>query len=136
MRRGHTRARRDRVGEAASDRAVDPVSELDPGASTAPPHLLGAGTGMRFVLLLVLVAASTIAMMSDHIVLRRFLGDPNNDTLGCQLAAGYDPGAPWWQNFTALSGGNGAAFTRCASWRRRQDARQPADTTRASGPGK
>ncbi|HTF52676.1 MAG TPA: hypothetical protein VK735_34955 [Pseudonocardia sp.] len=61
-----------------------------------------------------LVAASTVSMMSDHIVLRRLLGDPNNDSAGCNIAAGRDPGGTFWGSFTALAGRNAEALKACA----------------------
>jgi hypothetical protein len=76
-------------------------------------HALGSGTGLRFVLLVVLVATSTVAMMSDNIVWRPFLGDPNNDSARCNLAAGYDPGGSIWSNAVALGGRNADALAAC-----------------------
>lgn len=74
-------------------------------------HVLGAGTTLRFVLLLVLVTASSASMMEDHIIIRRFLGDPNNDILGCQLAAGFDPESTFWN--TAFHHRNNQALDAC-----------------------
>jgi hypothetical protein len=92
----------------------DPAGEDEPAHADAAVHALGSGTGLRFVLLVALVAASTVSMMSDHIVLRRLLGDPNNDSAGCNIAAGRDPGGTFWGNGTALAGRNAEALKACA----------------------
>ncbi|OZM83682.1 M48 family metalloprotease [Pseudonocardia sp. MH-G8] len=84
-----------------------------PPPPPSPVHALGSGTGLRFVLLMVLVVASTVAMMSEHVVLRRLLGDPNNDSAGCNLAAGYDPSGAYWGNVAALAGRNAEALESC-----------------------
>lgn len=89
------------------------AGEDDPAEADPAVHALGSGTGLRFVLLVVLVTASTVSMMSDHIVLRRFLGDPHNDVAGCNIAAGFDPGGTYWENFTAVIGRNAAALEAC-----------------------
>jgi Zn-dependent protease with chaperone function len=76
---------------------------------------LGSATSLRFVLLLVLVTASTLAMMSDHILLRRILGDPNNHVMGCNFAAGFDPEGTTWGNLAALAGRNAPALDACSA---------------------
>ncbi|MCH6164071.1 M48 family metalloprotease [Pseudonocardia alaniniphila] len=85
----------------------------DPAEPAAGVHALGSGTGLRFVLLVVLVAASTVAMMRTHIVLLHFLGDPNNDIAGCNIAAGFDPGGSFMGNLSAVGGRNSAALNAC-----------------------
>jgi hypothetical protein len=83
------------------------------GRRARPGEVLGSGTRLRFVLLLFLVATSTVSMIPGHVVLRYVLGDPNNDVLGCYAAAGFDPGGAMWGNFTALAGRNAAALEAC-----------------------
>jgi Zn-dependent protease with chaperone function len=76
-------------------------------------RVLGAGTTLRFGLLLVLFTVSSASMMWDHIILRRLLGDPNNDGFGCTLAGGYDPEVGDATNFGAMMGHNAQPLDAC-----------------------
>jgi Zn-dependent protease with chaperone function len=76
-------------------------------------HVLGAGTTLRFALLLVLFTISSGSMMGDHIILWRFLGDPHDDVLGCMLASGYDPVAGFHTAARATLGHNAQPYKAC-----------------------
>ncbi len=75
--------------------------------------VLGSGTALRFVLLVVLVAASTVVMAPAHPALSPLVADLRNGTYGCLFAAGFDPSGPSSTNSAAMFGRNSPALTAC-----------------------
>jgi Zn-dependent protease with chaperone function len=74
-------------------------------------HALGAGTTLRFVLLLVFFTVSSAAMISD---LLQLLHDPANNSLGCMLASGWDPEGAFRANIESTIGHNSQAYKTCS----------------------
>ncbi|MFD0164808.1 hypothetical protein ACFVJH_11700 [Streptomyces decoyicus] len=61
---------------------------LPPRSGTVDERILGAGTGLRFALLLVLFLTSSATVTSKII---ESLADPRSIRVGCALAAGGNP---------------------------------------------
>lgn len=87
---------------------------MEPRRRDAGVNALGSGTGLRFVLLVVLVSASTVAIVPDHPALAPLI-DPRNDMSGCLIAAGFDPTGTEWGNIAATLGRNNAALDACVA---------------------
>src|SRR6202008_4214250 len=61
-------------------------------ARSVDQRVLGAGTTVRFGLLLALLLAASASAISDFLAR---IADPNNDGFGCILASGGDPSGDW-----------------------------------------
>lgn len=83
------------------------------GREAIDTRFFASGAALRLLLLVVLVAASTVTMLDNHLFLTRLLGDPLNDTFGCEMAAGFDPTASPMANVAALAGVNSTALQTC-----------------------
>ena len=80
-------------------------------ARSVDQRVLGAGTTVRFGLLVVLLLAASATAISGFV---DWLADSDNDALGCSLAAGYDPSGSWLANmFGPVSAGAEAALSAC-----------------------
>ncbi|MGW2700055.1 M48 family metallopeptidase [Streptomyces sp. NPDC001340] len=88
--------------EAAEPRRAPVPSAPDPGA-------LPAGTTLRFLVLVVAMAAATLEMLRD--ILRPY--PAQNVEFLCEFAAGYDPGGNLIDNVTR-SNAQAAAIKECA----------------------
>ena len=88
----------------------------DPDAPAAvDTRLFASGAVVRFVLLVVLIVASTATLVPGNILFAGLLGDPGNDAFGCQMAAGFDPTEDYAANEAALDGVNAPAFHACVA---------------------
>lgn len=67
----------------------------------------------RLLLLVVFVVTSVVTLMPGHALLSAAFGDPLNDTLACQYAAGFDPGGTFGANQATLGGTNSRALADC-----------------------
>lgn len=79
-------------------------------AKSLDDRVLGAGTTLRFVLLLMMFAAGSAAMTSNVVTL---VTDPGNMDTGCLLADGVNPAGGLWSGLAALDYGNDTALSRC-----------------------
>lgn len=82
-------------------------------ADRVDQRVLGAGTMIRFGLLLVLLLAASAAGISDVLA---WIADPNSNSNGCELASGWNPSGGYLTElettFTAV-GGRTPALTAC-----------------------
>ncbi|MEV5550932.1 hypothetical protein AB0L35_33180 [Streptomyces sp. NPDC052309] len=95
------------------------MSPVETPAPRHPPHparprvderVLGAGTGVRFTMLLFLMLAASGAMMLAVVTA---LAD--GDRAGCELAAGVDPDDPGFWTVAVSITGQAYAFEYCES---------------------
>ncbi|MGH3784064.1 MAG: M48 family metalloprotease [Pseudonocardiaceae bacterium] len=86
------------------------VVDAELSRSKVDEHVFGAGTTLRFVLLLVLISASGGMMISD---LLQAWADPDNNQIGCRLASGWDPSGQYGANMMSAIGHNHESFEAC-----------------------